>query len=118
MGLLNPNQCGSLPSLSSFNTSAALVNTVRTLQRPGRKVSSPFLDIKGGFDNVDADILCRDLRSKGVAHYLVAWIKSFLSDRSCRLLFQGSPRVFSHVSVGTRQGFPNSPLLFFIYVSP
>ena len=101
LGLLNPNQCGSLPSLSSFDACAALVDTVRTLQRPGRKVSSLFLDIKGGFDNVDADILCQALRSKGVAHYLVAWIKSFLSGRSCHLLFQDSPRVFSPVSVGT-----------------
>ena len=52
---------------------------------------------------MDADILCQALRSKGVSHYLVAWIKSFLSGRSCRLLFQGSPI---------------SPLLFVIYVSP
>ena len=118
MGLLNSNQCGSLPSLYAFDACSALVDTVRTLQRPARKVSSLFLDIKGGFDNVDADILCQALRSKGVSHYLVAWIKSFLSARSCRPLFQDSPRVFSPVSVGTPQGSPISPLLFVIYVSP
>ena len=71
VGLLNSNQCGSCPSRSSFDSCSALVDTVRTLQRPGRKVSSLFLDIQGGFDNVDADILCQALRSKGVAHYLV-----------------------------------------------
>ena len=31
VNLLNPNQCGSLPSLSSFDACAALVDTVRTL---------------------------------------------------------------------------------------
>jgi len=36
----------------------------------------------------------------------------------CRLLFQGSPRVFSPVAVGTPQGSPISLLLFIIYVSP
>ena len=118
VGLLYSNQCGSLPSLSSFDTCSALVDTVRTLQRPALKVSSLFLDIKGGFDNVDADILCQALRSKGVSHYLVAWIKSFLSGQSCRLLFLGSPRIFSPVSVGTPQGSLFSPLLFVIYVSP
>ena len=118
VGLLNPNQCGSLPSLCSFDACSALVDTVRTLQRPGRKVSSLFLGIKDDFDNVDADILCRALCFKGVAHYLIASIKSFLSACSCRLLFQGSPKVFSPVSIGTPQGSPISPLLFVIYVSP
>ena len=37
--------------------------------------------------------------------------------RSCRLLFQGSPRIFSPVSVGTPQGSPVSPLLFVIYIA-
>ena len=118
VGLLHRNQCGSLPSLSSFDACTALIDTVRTLQRPPLKVSSLFLDIKGGFDNVDADILCSSLHSKGVNHYLVSWVRSFLTGRSCGLLFQGSPRVFSPVSVGTPQGSPVSPLLFVIYVTP
>jgi len=103
-GLLHPNQCGSLPSLSSFDACSAQTDTVRTLQRPCRQVSSLFLDISGGFDNADATILCSDLRCKGVNHYLVAWVRSFLSDRSCRLLFQGSPRILSPVSIGTPPG--------------
>ena len=118
VGLLHRNQCGSLPSLSSFNACTALTDTVRTLQRPALKVSSLFLDIKGGFDNVDADILCSALRSKGVNHYLISWVRSFLTERTCRLLFQGSPRIFPPVSVGTPQGSPVSPLLFVIYVAP
>ena len=90
------DECGSLPSLSSFDACTALTNTVRTLQRPALKVSSLFLDIKGGFDNVDADILCSSRRSKGVNHYLIYWVRSFLTGRSCRLLFQGSP-IFFHL---------------------
>ena len=89
-----------------------------TLQHPALKVSSLFLNIKGGFDNVDADILCSSLCSKGVNHYLISWVRSFLTGRSCRLLFQGSPRIFSPVSVCTPQGSPVSPLFFVIYVAP
>ena len=118
VSLLHRNQCGSLPSLSSFDACTALTDTVRTLECPALKVSSLFLDIKGGFDNVDADILCSSLRSRGVNHYLISWVRSFLTGRSCRLLFQGSPRIFSPVSVGTPQGLPVSPLLFVIYVAP
>src|SRR5205807_2615223 len=114
---IHRNQCGSLPALSSFDACLSLVDTVRTLQRPGLKVSSLFLDIKGGFDNVDSSVLTSFLSSKGTPGYLVAWIRSFLSQRSCRLLLQGSPRTSSPVSVGTPQGSPVSPLLFVIYVS-
>ena len=90
---------------------------MKTLQRAGRKVSTLFLDIKGGFDNVNPTTLCGMLRAKGVNPYLLSWTKSFLSGWSCRLLYQGSPKVFAPVSVGTPQGSPVSPLLFVIYVS-
>ena len=53
-GLLHPNQCGSLPSLSTLDAVAALTHEVRTLQRPLLKVSTLFLDLKAGYDNVNA----------------------------------------------------------------
>ena len=37
--------------------------------------------------------------------------------RTCRLRFQGSPKVFAPVAVGTPQGSPVSLLLFVIYIS-
>ena len=118
VGLLHRNQCASLPSLSSFDACTTLAHTVRTLQRPALKVSSLFLDIKGGFDNVDADILCCSLRWRGVNHYLLSWVRAFLTGWSCRLLFRGSPGIISPVSVGTPQGSPVSALLFIICVAP
>jgi len=93
--LVHHNQCGSLPTISSFKAALLLVDTVRTLQCPGLKASSLFLDIKGGFDNVNTSIQCSTLKQAGVPHYVVAWIGSFLSQRACRLLVQGSPETFS-----------------------
>ena len=91
---------------------------VCTLHRPALKVSSLFLNIKGGFDNVSADIVCSSLGSKGVNHYPVSWVRYFLTGHSCRLLFQGSPRIFFEVSVRPPHGLPVSPLLLVIYVAP
>jgi len=116
-GLLNPHQCGSLAGLSASDAVTSLTNEVKTLPMAGNKVSTLFLDIKGGFDNVNPSTLFGMLRAKGVNPYLVSWNKSFLSGRSCRLLYQGSPKVFAPVAVGTYQGSPVSPLLFVIYVS-
>jgi len=70
--LVHNNQCSSLPALSSFDAALSLVDTVRTLQRPGLRVSTLFLDIKDGCDNVNASSLCSSLKKAGVPHYMVS----------------------------------------------
>jgi len=116
-GLLSPDQCGSLAGLSSSDATTNLTHEIRSLQRAGRKVSTLFLDIKEGFDNVNPATLCNMLKAKGVHQDLVSWTRSFLTGRSCRLRSQGSPKVFAPVSVGTPPGSLVSPLLFVIHVS-
>jgi hypothetical protein len=116
-GLINTNQCGSLSGLSTFDACASLTHEVRSLQRPGIKASTLFLDIKGGFDNISSSFLSQILLKHEVPRYLVSWVRSFLSDRQCKLLFQGAPGVYCPVQVGAPQGSPVSPLLFLIYVS-
>jgi len=115
--LLDPHQCGSLAGLSASDATATLTHEVRTLQMAGKKVSMLFLDIKGGFDNVNPSTLFGMLKARPLSPYLVSWTRSFLTSQTCRLRYQGSPRVFAPVAVGTPQGSPFSPLLFVIYVS-
>ena len=117
-GLLHPNQCGSLPGLSTSDACATLIHEVRTLQRPRWAVSTLFLDIKAGFDNVNASKLRSLLLGKNIPSYMVDWVTSFPSERSCTLVFQGAPGTKAPVEVGTPQGSPISPLLFLIYVAP
>ena len=116
-GLLNPHQCRSLAGLSTSDAITTLTHEVRTLQMAGRKVSMLFLDIKGGFDNVNPSTLCSTPKAKALNPYLIAWTRSFLTGRTCRLRYQGSPTAFAQVAVGTPQGSPVSQLLFVIYVS-
>jgi len=116
--LLHPNQCGSLPGLSSSDACLTLMHEVKTLHRPRLEVSTLFLDIKAGFDNVNASTLRARLLASRIPSYMVDWVSSFLSERTCTLVFQGSPNISSPVSVGTPQGSPISPLLFLLYVAP
>ena len=51
------------------------------------KVFTLFLDVKGGFDNVESPSLLSHLRRKGVSPYLVPWVGSFHRDRTCHLTF-------------------------------
>jgi len=65
-GLLNLHQCGSLAGVSASDAVTTLIHEVETLQMAGRKVSTLFLDIKGGFDKVNPSTLCGIRRAKGV----------------------------------------------------
>ena len=103
IGMIHPNQCGSLPGVSSFHAAAALTHEVATAHKLKLKASSLLLDIKGGFDNIKQDFLAGMLRERGVSPYIVSWVRAFLSDRSCRLRFQGAPNSFVKVAVGTPQ---------------
>jgi len=113
-GLLHPNQCGALPGLSSSDGCLTLMREVKTLQRPRLEVSTLFLDIKAGFDNVNTSTLRARLLASRVPSYMVDWVSSFLSERTCTLVFQGSPNIFSPGSVGIPQGSPISLLLFLL----
>jgi len=115
--LIHPHQCGSLPGRSTADAALVLQHNVESFHRLRYKVSTLFLDVKWGFDNVEAPSLLSLLRKKGVSLYLVQWVGSFLRDHTCRLTFQGSPRLFAPFSVGVPQGSPISPLVFVIYVS-
>ena len=117
-GLLHPNQCGALPALSTSDAVATLTHEIRTLQHPQLKVTTLFLDIKAGFDNVNAGKLRARLLKYNTPSYLVDWVSSFLTERTCILVFQGSPNTPAPVTVGTPQGSPISPSLFLSYVAP
>jgi len=90
-GVLHPTQCGFLPGLSSSNTCLSLTPKVKTLLRPRLKVSTLFLDIKAGVDKVNASTLRARLLASHIPSYLVDWVSSFLSKRTCTLDLQGSP---------------------------
>jgi len=116
LSLLHANQCGSLAGLSCFYAVATLTHEVHLLQPASFQLSTLFLDVKGGFDNICTNKLANILAKGAVSTDLVAWIKSVLSKRQGQLIFQGSPKVFCLVAVGTPQGSPISPLLCVLYI--
>ena len=70
-GLLHPNQCGFLPGVSSSDACLTLTHEIKTLQRPTLKVSTFFLDLEAGFDNVNATTLRARLLVSHVHSYMV-----------------------------------------------
>jgi len=113
-----PNQCGPLPGLTLFHGCFSLAHEIRILQGLRLRVSTLFANIKAAFDNVNASTLWVRLLSKHTPSDILVWVSSFLSERSCSLVFQASPNLPTAVSVGTRPGLPTTSEHFLFYVAP
>jgi hypothetical protein len=72
--LVSPNQCRSLPSISTSDTVLSLKTEVVATQKSSMKASTLLLDIKGGFDNILPHLLIQKLKSHQVPSYIVDWI--------------------------------------------
>src|SRR5205807_4002287 len=116
-GLYCINQTGSLPQRSTTDAVVSLSNWIKEAQFAKQKVSTVFLDVKGGFDNVNHQKLLDILTSEEeVPNYITNWISNFISSSEVSLVYPGSPRRADQVKIGIPQGSPLSPLLFIIYV--
>jgi len=103
-GLYSLRQTGSLPQRATFNAGISLRHWVQEAQAAGLKASTMFLDIKGGFDNMDYSTLVRRLQTKSVPDYMVKWISDFIFYRQCAIIFPGSPREMRGINTGISQG--------------
>jgi len=85
------NQTGSLPQRSTVDAVMFLQHWIKEGQFAKKKVSTIFLDVKGGFDNVDHSKLMGKLESSGkVPAYMVKCIHCFLTTRKIMLAYPGS----------------------------
>jgi len=117
-GLYSIGPTRSLPQRATFDTGISLKHWVQEAQTAGLKASTMFLDIQGGFDNVDHSILLQRLRSKDTPVFMTRWISNFIAYRQCAIIFPGSPRNMKGINTGIPQGSPLSRILFVIYVEP
>jgi len=77
-----------------------------------------LLDSSAVFDCVDHDILLSRLQSSfGLGGITLTWIWSFLTDRSQRVLFNGSLSIEIMLLFGVPQGSVLGPLLFLMYAA-
>ena len=114
--LLHPSQIGGRSRKSAVDAGLLLVNEVQRQRRRGRLTSTVFLDIKGAFDHVALNQLLNILSKLDLPYSLIAWTRSFLTERLLRLSFDGHSQDFSPIESGIPQGSPISPILFLIYI--
>ena len=116
--LLPNNQFGSRDYHSAVDAAMCLAHQVEGALSAGHCAAVVLFDISGFFDNLNVDRLVSITQNLGFPSSICAWLRSFLTDRTIRLVFNGLTSDPSTISHGTPQGSPLSPILSALYTSP
>ena len=80
-------------------------------------VISVFIDLKKAFDCVPTNILLAKLQAYGIRGDCIKWFKSYLTDRTQYVNFNGEQSAEHTLKFGVPQGSILGPLFFIIFVN-
>ncbi len=114
---LHPGQMGARKERSAIDTVSVLVHTVQESWEEKKLVGALFIDVKEAFDHVLRSQLLKCMIELSIDGDLVAWTRSFLTDRKIQIVIDGHENKEREIEIGIPQGSPASPFLFLIYIS-
>jgi Reverse transcriptase (RNA-dependent DNA polymerase) len=118
LALIGNRQFGSRHSYSAPDAALSLHYKAKETIRHGRIGAVLLFDISRFFDHLDPDLTAATLHDLGVDGSTTSWVRSFMTDRTARLSFNGHLSDTFTPSHGTPQGSPLSPILSAIVTSP
>jgi len=101
---------------NSIHPLIRLTQDVRAAFNKGEQTFAVRLDLKKAFDSVNSDYLCYVIHKMGLRGPMLAWIRSFLTNRQYRVV-RPSTTDFTDFGIGVPQGSGLSPLLFILFIA-
>lgn len=115
--LLNPNQHGFRRKLSTITQLVETVHELAKAINDKHQVDAICLDMSKAFDRVPHIELIRKLKNFGINSTIVAWIKSYLKNRTQYVEINNAKSGILGVSSGVPQGSVLGPVLFLCYIN-
>lgn len=115
--LINREQFGFRQQHSTVHQIKRMTNYIKTNKRQRLSTGIILLDIEKAFDSIWHNGLIYKLKKYGFPIYIVRIIKSFLTDRTFKVVINNSTSVSRNISAGVPQGAVLSPTLYSLYIA-
>ncbi|KAJ6114107.1 hypothetical protein N7512_007552 [Penicillium capsulatum] len=113
--LLPSRHTGGRKLTSTEHAMHLLLQRIHQAWSEGKVASLLLLDVSGVYDNVSPERLLHNLRKRRIDQRIIAWIESFLCDRTTTLKLQEFTAPSAPIQTGIPQGSPVSPILYLFY---
>lgn len=92
-----------------------ILETIHEAWDEGKVASLLLLDVSGAYDNISHQRLLHNFRKRRLNILIIKLIKSFFTDRTTTLSFDGHKSAPYTTNIGIPQGSPVSPILYLFY---